>query len=161
MRCAKKWPRRKIALLMLTPSLRLRFNAILGGEMRHLRQDTASRDVCRFHAQFNQLHNLNRLTCRHGFHRYRLTHRGWRHNMPDSYPATCRSLLCASLLNQVNTPSRMSYPQSSCGKRSPFLTVLPEDRGHIYIATARTMNDVSRGFRRGQHRTVQNHAALG
>ncbi|EHN21083.1 adenosine deaminase [Salmonella enterica subsp. enterica serovar Montevideo str. CT_02035278] len=44
-RCAKKWPRRKIALLMLTSSLRLRFNAITGGEMRHLRQDTASRDV--------------------------------------------------------------------------------------------------------------------
>lgn len=41
----EKWPRRKIALLMLTPSLRLRFNAIPGGEMRHLRQDTASRDV--------------------------------------------------------------------------------------------------------------------
>ncbi|EGE5103852.1 adenosine deaminase, partial [Salmonella enterica subsp. enterica serovar Anatum str. CFSAN003974] len=41
----KKWPRRKIALLMLTPSLRLRFNAIPGGEIRHLRQDTASRDV--------------------------------------------------------------------------------------------------------------------
>lgn len=41
----EKWPRRKIALLMLTPSLRLRFNAIPGGEIRHLRQDTASRDV--------------------------------------------------------------------------------------------------------------------
>ncbi len=75
-RCAKKWPRRKIALLTLTLSA-CGFNAIPCGEMRHLRQDTASRDVLpTLRPKFNQLHNLNRLDLpARDFHRYRLTHR--------------------------------------------------------------------------------------
>lgn len=62
----EKWPRRKIALLTLTL-----FSAcglmLSQAEKCDISGKTQRRAMfCRFHAQFNQLHNLNRLACRHG-----------------------------------------------------------------------------------------------